>query len=341
VSVYVRICSRPFTTVAVLAVAATAAVLLAVFAAAPGGAATAPAQEDGPPVVYEAKDSPSDNAPVRTKVFVGCPGGYEATGGGFDVHAKQGSQANWSPKASRPSLAGEGPGEGPAGSGWVVEALKHNEDTKAPFFTAYAACAKETLLGPNGATYGSDSTEVNAIKVGELFTSCEQGSRVVGGGFDFLGNRDMHLVRTERANEHTWQIGAKYYNQFYVGKAEIKAYRVCVPDKAIGSLDYRRDAATGDTVANANTPLCPEGTHLLSGGAGVSNDQATSPLWSHIRPGTGDRNWSSGAFNESIFSKLTLWSFAVCGELRGQQALAKSSGKNAGWGDGMGGGRFK
>jgi hypothetical protein len=326
--------------VVVVAVAVAAAVVLAVFASAPAEAVTPQAGQDDPPVVYKAKDSPSANTPVRTKVFVGCPGGYEATGGGFDVHAKPGSLLNWSPKASRPSLAGEGPDEGPAGSGWVVEAVKHNEDTNPPPFTAYAACAKETLLGPNGATYGSDSTEVNAIKVGELFTSCGQGSRVVGGGFDFLGNRNMHLVRTERANEHTWQIGAKYYNQFYVGKAEIKAYRVCVPDKAIGSFDYRRDANTGSNVVNANTPLCPEDTHLLSGGAGVSNNDAGSVLWSHIRPGTGDRNWSAGAFNESIFSKLTLWSFAVCAELTGERA-SKSSGKNPGWGDGIGGGRFK
>jgi hypothetical protein len=55
----------------------------------------------------------------------------------------------------------------------------------------------------------------------------------------------------------------------------------------------------------------------------------------------GRRNCSSGSYIRRRFSELTLWSFAVCGELNGQQAIAKDSGKNPGWNDGLGGGRFK
>jgi hypothetical protein len=347
VSVYVRICSRPFTSVVVLAAAVAAALVLAVFASAPGGAATPAAGRDDPPVVYKAKESASGPL-TGGYVFVGCPSGYQATGGGFDVHSDPSQpNKNWLLTTSRPSEPGEDTDRSsPAGAGWVIEAIRSNNKYNPPSFTAYAVCAKRTLLGPDGARYGSSTTVVEGRygpKVAELFTSCAHGSRVVGGGFDFLGERSerrLSLVRTERADHRTWQIGALYDLPLNT-KKDIKAYRVCVPEEAIGAFHYERDVETGDGAVNANTPLCPDGTHLLSGGAGVANSDANKVLWSHIRPGGGDRHWSAGGYNTGgLFSKLTLWSFGVCAELNGQRA-SKSSGMNPGWGDGIGGRRFK
>jgi hypothetical protein len=360
VSVSARICSRLFMTVVVVGAAVAAALVLAVFASAPGEAASTPGSP--PPVVYNDKDSPNgDPSNEGIKVFVRCPHSrefghprYEATGGGFDVHANPKTSRNWVLTASRPSLAGEGEhGHSPAGEGWVVEAIKKVPDYKPPRFTAYAVCAQERLLGPNGATYdGSASTTVGGGKIGEVFTSCAPGSRVVGGGFDFHGNRyrAVNLVRTERTDNRTWQIGAKFYAGSSTPRAEISAYRVCVPEEALRTLDYERAVETGDGIANANTPPCPDGTHLLSGGAGVANSEANdpgapimNPLWSHIRPATQSRNWSSGAYKLGSWpysTKLTLWAFAVCAEFTGERA-SRSSGKNPSWDDGKGGWSFK
>ena len=94
-------------------------------------------------------------------------------------------------------------------------------------------------------------------------------------------------------------------------------------------------------MVNAHTPLVP-GRHPppIRWCQGVQLPGGRGALVAHSA-GHGRRNCSSVAYFRRRFSKLTLWSFAVCGELNGQQAITKYSGKNPDWSDGIGGSRFK
>ncbi len=102
-------------------------------------------------------------------------------------------------------------------------------------------------------------------------------------------------------------------------EARVYAYAACVPASALKAYEYKTAANTSSNRAVAHTPECPQGTYLLSGGAGVP-DSAAKPLWSNTSPpNVGENRWKASAVNSgSLFTKLTVHAFAVCGAFAGQ-----------------------
>jgi hypothetical protein len=72
-------------------------------------------------------------------------------------------------------------------------------------------------------------------------------------------------------------------------------------------------------------------------------------LWTTLRPQWNlpsqqdPIGWNAAAKDDRTIQipNITIHAHSMCGELSSQRADGKLSGKNPGWGDGMGGGRFK
>jgi hypothetical protein len=157
-----------------------------------------------------------------------------------------------------------------------------------------------------------------------VWSTCGRDERVIGGGFDFHYNRDLHLVRNERSrdDELSWGTGAYLSDG---SRANMKGWAVCVPSDDLEATTYKEDATrvlTGRAVAT--TPGCPDETYLLSGGAGMPNnayDSPSEPLWSNSSPphiGEQDPDkWKASAIQGTNGrGPLTVHAFALCGKFR-------------------------
>ncbi len=201
-------------------------------------------------------------------------------------------------------------------------------------------------MPPEGIDYPSRTVQANKGSK-ELTPDCAASSKAIGGGFD-MSNKYRKLIRTQPNPGNGFRSWIVKVGTAGEG-GDIKAYSVCVregllKDKAPKLLER---AQTDRSVVNVGTERCPQGTYLLGGGAGTSDNDSTYTRWSHIRPGGGSqadppKDWATGA--KATLVRITLHAHALCGRL-GSESLGggggKLSGKNPGWGDGMGGGRFK
>jgi hypothetical protein len=316
----------------------------------PGGPAVAN------PLKYVMANSPPNpyttNPPIRIyKAVAQCPNFYLAISGGFDLHNPI---SPWRIRASRPANSEEAIPE----TAWVVEAQKIGTKELLPF-TAYAVCVHESLV-PRGADqlyYSSSSGQIPGNSKKELTPDCRATHRAIGGGFSF-DSKDLHarLIRTQPNpgnGYRSWIVKALNADtsSFRPPPQDLSAYAVCIRQEYLKDPMYDDVPSSDKGVINSNTRPCPENTYLLSGGGGTSDNAADDINWSHIRPGGSSeanppKTWSSGAYDNRIFqtSKITVHVHALCGRL-GSRGLGagddKLLGKNPGWGDGMGGGRFK
>jgi Ni/Co efflux regulator RcnB len=277
-------------------------------------------QGDDNPIVYKSADSrPSFDGGYYTHVLE-CPEGYKAIGGGFDLNTPdKGDNLGiyWQIQASDPVWA-----DGKIGDAWTVEAYGHTRffSKKLPTFTGYAACAPEDLISGLFIRYKSETTDFKKFTHKTIGVSCRRDERVIGGGFEFTGNNYLQLVRTERSrdDEHTWQAGA-YLGERTIG--HMRGWAVCVPSDALGATAYKEDAKSVPLAgrAVATTPGCPQGTYLLSGGAGMNNnafDDPSEPLWSNSSPPNvkdpNPDNWKASAVQKER-GAFTVHAFALCG----------------------------
>jgi len=157
-----------------------------------------------------------------------------------------------------------------------------------------------------------------------IWSTCKTDERVIGGGFDLhYQSKHMHLVRNERSREGelAWGTGAYLTD---VSWAAMTGWAVCVPSDRLEATAYKEDAKhvpfAGRAVAT--TPSCPQGTYLLSGGAGMNNnayDDNSKPLWSNSSPphiGEQDPdNWKASAVQNGR-GPFTVHAFALCGKFR-------------------------
>ncbi len=347
------------TVVTVLAAVVAACLLVVASAwADPAGAKKGPAKDRAAaqdnPLRYETQDySPPQDLPgfQVVKVTAKCQEGYSVIGGGFDQHLDAKAD-RWNLVASRPAFYADD-GVAMQGAGWVVEAYKDIFDKPGPF-TVYAVCAPTSLDPPSarGVSYYRTSNLISGgAKTTDVTPYCPAGDQAIGGGFSFRGGSGSdgltgNLIRSQpNLGEwpHSWLVTG--YKQS--GTVRVFGYVVCdsQPNNVVGL--NRQEAATTQfrNPINVSSPRCPDGTYLLGGGAGVPNNSDGLVDWSHIRPGSGNQSWDVGAYNNQVVSKLTVYSYAMCGKLRGSNAggggSGKLSGKNPGWGDGEGGGRSR
>jgi hypothetical protein len=308
------------------------------------------------PLIFVTEEAPLPRgAGSITRVEVRCPSQYLAIGGGFDV--RRYFLQPWLVTESRPSMPDRYPddrlGEG---EGWVVSA--YNQTLDIPPFDAYAVCVPKRILpwrNDAPVTYPHESksrlgNQNPANKTVSVTPACKPGKKAIGGGFDRRqiypkDSYDLQLIRSQPNPGNgfrSWIVASRNEN---VGQ-KLTAFSVCVEDDGIKNLYHEDEAATGgsDTKeVTATTKPCRGDTYLLSGGFGVADGDASWINWSYSRPGPGSRldpplNWRASM---KAVGKRTVHAFAMCGELSSLRADGKLSGKNPGWGDGMGGGRFK
>jgi Ni/Co efflux regulator RcnB len=275
---------------------------------------------DDNPIVYKSADSrPGFDGGYYTQVLE-CPEGYKAIGGGFDLNTPdKGDNLGiyWQIQASDPVWTDK------IGDAWTVEAYGHTRffSKRLPTFTAYAACAPEDHISGLFIRYRSEKTEFSRKNEHKTIgASCHRDERVIGGGFGFSGNNYLQLVRTERSrdDEHTWQTGAYLPDKTF---GHMRGWAVCVPSDALGATAYK-EAAKNVPLAGravATTPGCPQGTYLLSGGAGMNNnafDPPSEPLWSNSSPPNvkdpNPDNWKASAVQKER-GAFTVHAFALCG----------------------------
>lgn len=310
-----------------------------------GGKEKAYALGDGNPIIYKSKDSRPGFAGGPYEHKIECPEGYKAIGGGFDLNNPGNKDLNktyWQIYESFPYKGGDT---------WSVVAYGHTYlNYSLPTFTAYAACAPEELLSGFRYTWVEDR-RVWPNETTMIWSKCESDERAIAGGFRFSSG--VKLVRNERSreDERSWGTGAKLINNDK-GIHFLSSTTVCVSRGALEDTRYLEDQDTSheapaDSRAVANTKSCPQGTYLLSGGAGFSD--GTNALWSNSSPPhQGAQSWKASAIAKEKdgwfgFKRITVHAFALCGRFADQPGAGdgKLSGKNPGWGDGMGGGRFK
>jgi hypothetical protein len=351
------------TSTALVVVALVAAMVVAAVASA--GARSADAQPAGAkpppggpavakPLKYVMADSPPVVGPERTyKAVAQCPNFYLAISGGFDLHNPPSFAwplpgSYWSIRASRPATSEEANPE----TAWVVEADGGN---RRPF-TAYAVCVHESLVPRGDALYYASSyVPIPEKGARELRPGCQATHQAIGGGFGFGKgyNYNRQLIRTKLNNPRSWSVmGYNDARRDSDSPLDLSAYVVCIREDLVKDRRYLTKSSWDKGVLNSGTPRCPENTYLLSGGGSVPEQQNETDInWSHIRPGGGSeadppKDWAVGAIDTRLFrfSTLMISSHAICGRL-GSKSLGgeggKLSGKNPGWGDGMGGGRFK
>jgi hypothetical protein len=313
--------------------------------AAAGGKEKTHALGDGNPIIYKRVDSRPGFAGGPYEHKIECPEGYNAIGGGFDLNNPGNKDWNnnyWQIYESFPYK----------GDTWSVVAYGHTPyvTNTLPTFTAYAACAPEELLSGFRYTWVEDR-RVWPNETTMIWSKCESDERAIAGGFRFSSG--VKLVRNERSreDERSWGTGAKLINNDK-GIHFLSSTAVCVSRGALEDTRYLEAqdtsrSAPADSRAVANTKSCPQGTYLLSGGAGVSD--GTNALWSNSSPPhQGAQSWKASAIAKEKdgwfdFKPITVHAFALCGRFADQPGAGdgKLSGKNPGWGDGMGGGRFK
>lgn len=293
---------------------------------------------DENPMVYKSVDSRPGFAGGLYIHVVECPKGYKATGGGFDLNTPSARRGDyWKILSSHP---GEGSvvREGSYGDAWVVAATGHTAigNKKLPTFTAYAACAPKELL--SGLKYRYRTT--NTIGRGETKTfreTCARDERVIGGGFAF--GREPSLVRSERSREDellSWESGVTLARTADNDSWPVWTWAVCVSRDALEDTQYLEATDTSTTRAVANTPSCPQGTYLLSGGAGVPDDAyggRSNPWWSNSSPpNEGAQSWKASVVQAGETS-IKVHAFALCGRF-----ADGGGGQGAGGGSGGGGG---
>jgi hypothetical protein len=145
-------------------------------------------------------------------------------------------------------------------------------------------------------------------------------------------------------------VGAKPYDDAD-GTSRLYAWAVCVSGGALQNAQYLEDAETANAEVSATTPGCPQGTYMLAGGGGVPNsvyDRIGYQTWDVFGPASEPEpytweNWTASIKWQLENEPMTVHAFALCGTLAAQPGVGggKLSGKNPGWGDGIGGGRFK
>jgi hypothetical protein len=175
----------------------------------------------------------------------------------------------------------------------------------------------------------------------------------IGGGFAFVALHHTALDLTRNQPNPGGQFSSWIVRVNNIGgPQDVRAYSVCIRKDLVKDLRFIEKTEKNRGVINSNTERCPQNTYLLSGGGSVPEQQDETAInWSHIRPGGGSeadppKDWAVGAMDMRIFrfSNLMISAHAICGRL-GSKSLGggggKLSGKNPGWGDGMGGGRFK
>jgi hypothetical protein len=275
---------------------------------------------DGNPIVYKSVDSRPDFNGGNYAHVLRCEPGYEAIGGGFDLNNPDWrlfGVNHWRILASRPGNE-HGEDVQRRGETWVVEAFGHvvfpKGSTDLPKFTAYAACAPKKLLP--GLRYVSESTTLGLDENKTTWATCGRDERVIGGGFEF-GSRDVNFVRSERSreNELSWGSGAKNYASGGP-KVSIKSWAVCVSRGALEATQYKEGVDRSNNRPVANTQSCSQGTYLLSGGAGMPNndfDSPSSPLLSNSSPPkVGEQSWKASAVQIGR-GDFTVHAFALCG----------------------------
>ncbi len=280
-----------------------------------------PGPEEDSPLLYKQVDSRPDFREGFYRHLLDCPQDYKAIGGGFDLNTPEGSGAYWTILASRP--AGD-----KRGDKWAVDAYGHGAffGSRLPTFTAYAICAPQDLL--TGLRYESEDTTLSPSEIKTIRPTCGRDQRVIGGGFDFGGNTDLKLVRSERASEDvlSWGSGAKNVPEGRREPATMWAWAVCVSSSALENLRYlsRTDTATRPSSlrAVANTTYCAgPGTYLLSGGAGIPDNNFGSntgyPRWFQSNlTGVGQKFWRASAVLRD--HEVTVNAHALCGKFAGR-----------------------
>jgi hypothetical protein len=318
---------------AVAAVVGAGVLVLFVSAGAKGAPPTgAQQQQDENPLIYKVKDSRSGFDGGHYKHVVDCPDGYKAISGGFDLNQRS-DDPSWIIQSSRPGSSEEGQNDGQS---WVTEAFWLKSSKGGPSnFKAFAVCAPQEFLPKVDYTFENHTVKGGSVET--FWPQCKADERVIGGGFDLLGKQRLNLMRTERGNDgRSWGVGVWLDTSWPFSNAEtqIRSYRVCVPAGALKDLDYKSARTTQKQRVAAYTPKCPEGTYLLSGGAGRPNED-TAPRWSRIAPGYDSNknftnNWGASAVHPTNeLNTFTVFSFALCGRLAdgdGQGAGARGGG---------------
>jgi hypothetical protein len=308
-----------------------------------------PVQGEANPLVYKSVQSRPDFTGGYYKHVLPCPAGYKAISGGFDLNTpSQVVPDEFHPAPRAWSLISNRPTQD--GSGWIVEAQIPTFDvtgSPVPTFWAMAACAPQDLL--TGLNYVQQEGDLNRGENRTISANCDAGQVTLGGGFDF-GFNDFSLVRSERTREGgvSWQVGAKNQGG---SLSRLYAWAVCVSGDALQNAQYLEDAETANTQVAASTNGCPQGTYMLAGGAGTPNsvwDRLAFTYWDRSGPASVPEPYTWGNWTASIKwslqnNPITVHAFALCGRFADQPGLGggKPSGKNRGWGDGVGGGRFK
>jgi hypothetical protein len=307
------------------------------------------------PFVYKVQDVFSTE-PGQLKVMARCDDGYDAIGGGFDrPYFNEGMVTT-----SRPSVPGMDGGR--QGEGWVVVSKRlNNIGSKGQLVFAYVVCAPKKEVPDPGVYLAEEKVRIapnQGPPIRTLTPRCRRDDLAVGGGYDFFGEMDVGLVRSQHNpgdNLHSWLLTA-YNNAYFAGK-DVKAYAVCVPKEYLRGLHVREAANTapnkpGINIADATTPKCPDNTYLLGGGAGMSDNDGRNigkpglPYVLRIapqmsKPGIVPESWSAQATALNN-PKITIHAFAMCGELSSQQQGAPQDGNDGLGGDGGGdeGGAF-
>jgi hypothetical protein len=273
---------------------------------------------------------------------VTCPAGFDLNNPSPVAQDNGLIPRAWGLMSSRPTQDGQS---------WVVEAAINLTDPAGkpvPSFWAFAACAPQELLP--GLFYVVQDGDLNPGENLTISANCDAGQVTLGGGFDFGLNPSLYLVRSERTREGgvSRQVGAKNTDSLGV---RAYAWAVCVSSGALQDAQYLEDAETANTEVVAITIGCPQGTYMLAGAAGTPNsvwDKTAEVAWDKSGPPSVPEPYTWGNWTASIKwslenTPITVHAFALCGKLAAQPGVGggKLSGKNRGWGDGLGGGRFK
>jgi hypothetical protein len=270
------------------------------------------AKGDENPIVYKSVDSRSGFDGGFYRHVLRCEPGYKAISGGWDFNNPVDLRRHWQILASRFANGGDT---------WIVDAYGRTdlEGRKPPTFTAYAACAPQELL--SGLRYAHDSTTIGKHETKTIKATCATDERAIGGGFEF-GSRALDLVRSERSrgDERSWETGARRGSAS--DSNSLNNWAVCLSRGALEDTQYLEATDTSTERAVAHTPRCPQGTYLLSGGAGMPNsayDGHLSARWSNSSPpNEGAQSWKASAIQLASLGEkhpppLTVHAFALCG----------------------------
>ena len=296
------------------------------------------------PITYVKAVTPPNASGLVTQ-FATCPPDHQLVSGGFDTNGNR-----WTIRASYPSTPRT----------WVVKA-----DSVTPAYpnpvgplTAYVLCAPESVLPHLMVEYRESSAllEWHGMVWRELTPDCRPDYRAIAGGFEMSHNK-ISLVRSQPNPGNgfrSWIVKAINRDPYQVGR--LTAHSVCVQQDLMTYPQMFDVAVTGKAGEWITTKTDPcgrsKGSYLLSGGVGTPDpkgyDAGGITIWDHMRPSPGSvipagfNGWSARA-KVATGMTPTVHAHALCGNLLGVPAAGgdKLSGKNPGWGDGMGGGRFK